>query len=116
MQINFGYSHPIKTYWRKGLLPSVQYGLYGGKLTQDNISIEHLIPKSQKGHTFFDNIALATKRNNNIRGSKPLKDFLSKEQVESYLDQFRGIKLPDFDGFKYIEAVKNTLRNLGIIL
>ena len=114
--ITFRYHHPIKTYWRKGLLPTVKRGLYGGLLTQENISLEHLIPHCVGGHTFFSNVALATKKNNNMRGSAPLERFLTGEQVETYLKQFKGVNLPEFNGRKYIEAVIQTLKNLGIMI
>ena len=113
-KVSFKYSHIIKTYWRKGLLP-VKFGLYGGRLTQDTVSLEHLVPKAKQGRTHFANVALATKRNNSIRGSAPICEHLTSEQAERYLAQFQGVKLPDFDGDKYIRAIRRTLSRLGVL-
>lgn len=101
--IAFKYSHALKTHYLKGELPTVKRGLYGGELNQYNVSLEHLVPKAYPycGHTTLYNLALATKRNNNKRGTKPLSECLTLEQAESYLDQFRGIHLNDFNGDKY---------------
>ena len=87
--VSFGrrYSSILKTeYLRGNLSPQVSKGLYGGKLTPTTVSLEHILPKSGtringkfvKGHTNLSNLALATRRNNSIRGNKPLKDFLTR--------------------------------------
>ena len=35
-QVNFGYSNELKTLFKKGKLPSVQYDISGRKLTKKN--------------------------------------------------------------------------------
>ena len=59
--ITFGYSHPIKTAYKKGLLPTVTKDLFGNELNLKNISIDHILPVSQGGKTRLDNITLMTK-------------------------------------------------------
>ena len=44
--VSFGYSSPLKTLFKKGKLPSVTKGFYGGTLTKDTVSLEHLKPHS----------------------------------------------------------------------
>lgn len=111
--LNFGYKHLLKTTWLKGQLPTVTHGLYGDTLTVDNVSIEHLVPKSKGGHTEIANIALATKKNNIYRSSKNLRDVLSWEQAANYLKQFKGIKAENgFDGDFYIKRVSPTIERL----
>ena len=43
-------------------MPSVKYGLYGGELNIDNVSLEHLKPHSWGGKTEWGNLALAEKK------------------------------------------------------
>jgi hypothetical protein len=109
---NFGYKHPLKTMWLKGDLKKVKYGFYGAKLTKSNVSLEHLQPYSKGGKTQLDNLVLASKENNQKRGNKDIRDFLTVENVTRYLTQFKNIKLTGFDGNKYIAMVLATLGDL----
>lgn len=110
--IVFGISHALKTHWLRGEMPSVTKGLYGGRLTPDNISLEHITPKSKGGRTELYNLALATKYLNNKRSSKPLKECLTQAQADEYLSQFRDIRLPDFNGDRYVYIVGNKIKRL----
>ena len=112
MQITFAQNHPLKTHWLKGHLPSVRYGIYGGELTPDTVTVEHLVPRSKGGHTTYNNIALATKLNNNRRSSHPLKNYLTQAQADEYLEQFKGIEIEDFSGDRYIRRVSPTIQRL----
>lgn len=112
MFITFGTNHPLKTLWLQRKLPTVRYGLYGGELTPENISLEHLQSKKAHGRTTYSNLALATKLNNNRRSSHPLKNYLTQEQADAYLDQFRGVEIDDFSGDRYIRRVEPTIRRL----
>lgn len=112
MQITFCQNHPLKTHWLKGHLPSVRYGIYGGELTPENISLEHLQSKKAHGRTTYSNLALATKQNNNRRSSHPLKNYLTQEQADAYLNQFRGVEADDFSGDRYIRRVESTIKRL----
>ena len=109
-----GYVHPLKTLFKKGLLPSVTKGLYGGNLSIKNASIEHLKCFSAGGRTTYRNIALATRSNNSARGTRPLAEFLSWNMLEEYLQQFnfriRGL----FDGFAYQKQLRQTCMDLGV--
>ena len=110
--IVFGVSHAIKSHWLRGDFPSVTKGLYGGRLTADNISLEHITPKSKGGRTELYNLALATKYLNNKRSSRPIKDFLTQEQADEYLSQFKGIELKDFNGDKYAYILGKKFKRL----
>jgi hypothetical protein len=108
---NFQYSSPLKTLWRKGKLP-VKYGFYGDILTQRNISLEHLLPHSQKGKTNLSNLVLASKAKNNARGNEPIDKYLDVKTVMKYLAQFKDIRINGFDGNKYIAGIVATLGGL----
>ena len=120
MEISFnGYDSILKQCYKKGLLPTVKLGLYGGKLTKKNVSLEHLIPVSGGGKTDLSNFALTTKEANNLRGNAPLKDFLRPDVAIRYLLQFKGVRIrnfngQNFDGNRYIAQLLDLFNELGI--
>ncbi len=109
--ISFGYSHQLKTLYKKGQLP-IKYGFYGGRLNPRNCTLEHLVCHSQGGKTELSNLVLATKENNNNRGTQPIKNFITPKNLTRYLKQFIGIKLKDFNGNEYIAQILKTLEDL----
>ena len=109
-----GYQHPLKTLFKKGQMPSVKYGLYGGKLDIDNVSLEHLKPHSKGGQTVWGNLALAERSRNTSRGNNPLAECLSWDVLESYLAQFNFRIKRVFDGYKYQDQIRSTCRQLGV--
>ena len=113
---SFGYSHPLKTLFKKGKLPTVTKGFYGGELTKDTVSLEHLQPHSQGGRTILENLVLATKKNNNARSNLPILGFVNVEHIKEYLKQFQGVKVGILDGDLYIKLIKRTLKKMGVEL
>lgn len=107
--ITFGYSHNLKTAFKKGLLPTVKFDVYGNYLNKDNVSLEHIIPHSLGGKTTLDNLLLVDKKANQKRGTRPLKLFVNKDMIDIYLWQFRGLKNTFVNGNQYIKLVKPTL-------
>jgi len=107
-----GYKSILKTLWRAGLLPSVRNGLYGGELTQRSLSLEHLVARTKGGRSELCNLALATKRNNELRNARPIKEFLTKEMFDAYCKQFEGVQVGSFNGHKYVEGLKQTLKGV----
>lgn len=95
-------------------MPSVKYGLYGGELNIDNVSLEHLKPHSWGGKTEWGNLALAEKGRNTARGSRPLAEFLSWDMLEKYLSQFNFRIRNIFDGYQYQDRVRATCKKLGV--
>lgn len=108
---SFGYSSPLKTLFKKGKLP-VRYGFYGDRLTTKNVSLEHLKPHSKGGKTTLDNLVLASKEKNHLRGDRDLKDFIDIQCVMTYLCQFMGVKRRGFDGDQYIAGILKTIEEL----
>ena len=107
-KISFQYNNIIKTLYIRGKIKP-RYGLYGDRLTKDTVSLEHIVPKSKGGKTETGNLALATKRMNNIRGNKPIGDFLTPENLSQYIEYFLNVKLPEFDGVKYVKALLKSI-------
>ena len=112
--ISFGYSSVLKDHWRNGRMPSVIQDIYGDKLT--DVTLEHLIPKSKGGASRLFNYALANASTNNARGSKPLLECTTKENLEAWFMQFKDIKLPKFNGNDYIKQATSYLAKNGINL
>lgn len=94
----------------------INKGFYGGTLTKENVTLEHLIPYSKGGKTTLDNLVLATKENNMRRSNLPIKDFINPLQVKEYLKQFLGVLTDDFSGDKYIKKIVSTLKKMGVNL
>ena len=103
--ISFGYSHPIKKAFDKGLLGKDFKGLYGIKLNSKNRTIEHIKPHSKGGKTITGNVALADKFMNAKRGIEPIENYVTFEMWKSYLKQFEKIKNKFIDGMAYIKAI-----------
>lgn len=114
-QTTFQYNSQLKTLWRKGKLPTVTKGFYGDKLTQKNVSLEHLKPHSQGGHTNLENLVLASKEKNWQRGNDDLRNYANKKLITDYLAQFIDVVVDTFDGNKYIKGVIKTLNKLGVL-
>lgn len=104
----------LKALWDRGKLPTVKYGFYGDELTHENITREHLLPKSQGGTKSFGNIVLASKQKNNARGNDDITKYASLDNVRQYLSQFINFKNEFINGHKYIKEVLDTLQRLGL--
>lgn len=113
-QPTFGYKWRVKTMWLKGKLPKVKYDVSGRKLTKKNISNDHIVPHSKGGRTCDENLMLATKEFNQLRGDKSLNEFITAKGLAKYLSQFANTKVDDFDGDVYIKQIVNTIRKDGV--
>ena len=109
----FGYSHKLKTLYKHGKLPTVTHGLYGKKLSIDSVSLEHIVPYSKGGKTVLNNLALADKTANNLRGNEDISKFLTIDMIYNYLKQFENLKLKNFNGNQYIKILTETFKKLG---
>lgn len=110
--VAFTHKHLIKTYFLKGKLPTVTKGFYGGELTKDTVTIEHLQPVSKGGKTELKNVVLAENVRNWSRSNKPLSSVFDKEAFETYCEEFKKIKLPFFNGDDYIKQITRTIERL----
>lgn len=106
---SFGYKWKVKSAFKKGLLPQLKKDVSGRTLTPQNATVDHIIPHSKGGRTKDENLMLATKEFNNLRGDKPLSEFVTVNEFCKYLMKFFDVKLPDFDGNEYIKGVIKTI-------
>ena len=109
--VSFGYTNKLKTLYLRGKIKP-KSGIYGDRLTKKTVSLEHILPKSLGGKTEIENLALASMRMNNARGNKPLREFLTPEALAKYIDQFINIKIPEFDGVKYVSNLLKTINKV----
>lgn len=116
--INFGYKSILKDEWRKNpeMQEHVKYGLYGGELREDTLSFEHIKPASKGGSTNISNGALATIKNNNARGNRPLSQVLTKEMFDQYIEQFKGWCATLFNNEEYVKNLTRTVKSQGVKL
>ena len=116
--IQFGYKSILKDEWRSNpeMQEHVKFGLYGGRLTEQNITFEHIRPASKGGTTDIFNGALATKKTNEARGNRPLASVLNKEMFERYIAQFKGWCATLFNNEEYIKRLTKTVEKQGIKL
>lgn len=109
----------IRELWMSGKIPEVTHGIYGTKLTKENCTREHIVPRSLGGSSDNSNIALADKSINNRRGTSKLSIFTTLDNVIKYLKQFLGIKVVEynkvkFDGDEYVHSTFKSLKHEGI--
>lgn len=102
----------LKTLWKRGQLPTVKKGLYGGELTKSNVTDEHILPKSKGGTNAKGNIALAVNVNNWKRGSEPIEKFLTVGMLRDYCLQFKGIRCNGFNGDEYVRKLREVIKGL----
>lgn len=111
--VSFGYKTKLSENYKKGKIP-LEKGLYGGGLTQENKTNEHIKPVSKGGKTTLYNIALATAENNQKRGNDPLIEHLTMENLIEYTLAF--LKMPKIKGFNpqdyIIGFLENTLQTI----
>lgn len=105
------YGSLLTKLFKRGKLKGVEYGLYGGKLDNENVTDEHVIPRSKGGPDDIGNLALATKSNNSSRGNRPLSGYLTDENLSRYTKQFEGINYPqyNFNGKSYIKRLLHSI-------
>lgn len=112
-----GYNSILKDMYKDGRLPSVKVGLYGGRLSKQTVSLEHIKPASKGGSTALKNMALATKDNNRLRGNRDINNYLTKAMLYNYLIQFKDLivkyKGKIFNGNNYITDIVSTLKKVG---
>lgn len=106
------YKSILKTEWLKGNLPTVQKGIYGGIITRDTISLEHVEPVSKGGKTILSNLAIANRFLNTLRGNRPLRFFLDGDKFNEYIEQFEKVNLPNFNGKEYVRNLIKTVINV----
>jgi hypothetical protein len=101
-----GYNFKLKKMYRDGKLPKDLVDIGGNRITQKNLSGDHAIPKSKGGKTTDDNMMLATKQFNSLRGNRPLREVTNMENLIKWVNQYLKLdKIDDFDFKKYVQKI-----------
>lgn len=103
-----GYNFKLKKLYREGKLPKDLVDMGGNKITQKNLSGDHALARSKGGKNTDDNMILATKQFNWMRGNRPLKEIVSTENLAKWVNQYMCLK--PIDGFNFQEYVSNILK------
>lgn len=106
-----GYNFKLKKMYRQGKLPKDLVDIAGNKLTQNNLSADHVIPYSKGGKTTDDNLMLATKQFNSMRGDRPIQEFITPQNLAKWVKQY--LKLGKIDGFDFKKYVVDILDKIG---
>lgn len=106
-----GYNFKLKKMYRQGKLPKDLVDMGGNRITQENLSGDHAIPKSKGGKTTDENMMLATKQFNSLRGNRPLREVTTKENLIKWVNQY--LALGQIDGFDFIKYVQKILTIIG---
>lgn len=103
-----GYNFKLKKLYRQGKLPKDLVDIGGNRLTNRNLSGDHAIPKSKGGKTTDDNMMLATKQFNSLRGNRPLREVTTMDNLIKWVNQY--IQLDNIDGFDFRKYVTDILK------
>lgn len=106
---SFGYSHKLKTDFKKGLLPTVKFDVAGIELNNKNVTLDHVIPKSQGGKNNLFNYMLASKVFNSFRGVVPLAKLITKEMFDRWAKQYEDIMVCGVKGKEYTEEIRRKI-------
>lgn len=109
--ITFGYKSILKDEYRKGNIPLVN-GFYGGKLTPENVTLEHCEARCRGGKNVLSNYVLTTAENNVKRGSVDIFEYATKENTEQYFKTFEKCNIGTVKGTDYLGMLSKTLRKL----
>lgn len=106
---NIQFTSKIKRLYKRGKI-KLDYDLYGFPLSKDNVTDEHIICKCFGGPSTENNIALATKEMNNLRGNKPIEQFVTIKMVAKYIERLLDNNPPIVDGYNLIEYCNGILK------
>lgn len=81
----------------------------GNVLTNNNVSLDHVIPKSLGGSNTLDNYVLATKSFNSSRGNAPLSSLITKEMFNKWAKQFEDIMVCGVKGTEYVLMIAKKI-------
>lgn len=103
-----GYSFKLKKLYKQGKLPKDLVDMGGNRITQRNLSGDHAIPRSKGGKTTDENMMLATKQFNSLRGNRPLREVTTIDNLIKWVNQY--IQLEPIDGFDFKKYVVGILK------
>lgn len=111
---NITFNSRIKRLYKSGKI-KLDYDLYGLPLNKNNVTDEHIICRCFGGSSEESNIALATREINNLRGNKPIEQFVTMNMVNKYVERILTNNPHTVDGYdliKYCSGILRTFRKI----
>ena len=111
---NITFTSRIKTLYKKGKI-KLDYDIYNMPITPDTASDEHIICRCFGGKSIESNIALANKYMNNLRGCRPIEQFVTIKMVNKYIDRLLKNNPKIVEGFNlvtYCEGILQTFKTI----
>ena len=105
----FGYSHKLKTDFKKGLLPTVKFDVAGIELNNKNVTLDHVIPKSLGGESNLFNYMLSSDWFNAFRSVVPLAKLITKEMFDKWAKQYEDIMVCGVKGTEYTKEIAKKI-------
>lgn len=101
----------IKRLYKTGKI-KLDYDIYGLPLNKNNVTDEHIICKCFGGSSEESNIALATREMNNLRGCKPIEQFVTMKMVNKYIERLLKNNIESYDLVEYCNGILQTFQRI----
>ena len=104
----------IKRLYKLGKI-KLDYDIYNFPLSPENVSDEHIICRCRGGSSDESNIALADVHINNLRGSRPIEEFVTMKMVNKYVERLlknNPAKIGDYDLKAYCDSILKTFNRI----
>lgn len=111
---NVVFTSKIKRLYKRGKI-KLDYDIYGLPLNRENVTDEHIICKCFGGASVESNIALAVREMNNLRGCKPIEQFVTMKMVNKYIERLLSNNPQVIDGYSLVDYCTNLLKTFGKI-
>ena len=106
---NIQFTSKIKRLYKRGKI-KLDYDIYGLPLNKNNVTDEHIICRCFGGSSEESNIALATREINNLRGCKPIEQFVTMKMVNKYIERLLANNPKIVDGYNLVEYCASIVK------
>lgn len=106
-QITF--TSKIKKLYKQGKI-KLDRDIYDFPITPETVSDEHIVCKCFGGSSNESNIALAHKQLNNLRGCKPIEQFVTMKMVNKYVERLLKNNPPQIGDYSLIDYCNGILK------
>lgn len=104
----------IKRLYKAGKI-KLDYDIYNFPLSPEKVSDEHIICRCRGGSSDESNIALADVHINNLRGSRPIEEFVTMKMVNKYVERLlknNPRMIGDYDLKAYCDGILKTFNRI----
>ena len=111
---NITFNSRIKRLYKSGKI-KLDYDIYGFPLNKNNVTDEHIICRCFGGSSEESNIALATREINNLRGCRPIEQFVTMKMVSKYVERLltnNPHKIGNYDLVEYCDGILQTFQKI----